>query len=431
MLLAAIAFAVIASWASAEASASAPEAASGGSSSGAREGFFDCTGSSPEHAIRRAYRHLLLQHHPDKGGDGSVAADLTKLRDSWLKDPLRFEVFRAMFDAPTLHPFSGRSGSLPGSPDSALRGAQAAVTLADGWPYLQVEAAFDHAGLLATGGSWTLAFGLKGVSTVHYKGDESAGGYDVCCDFHVPSRCQRRPVNESARSCQGADASSCSANDEGGSYLVSDCPLPSSFGARVRRPLHLNVTGQWGAALQVRDTSGNEVACVAFAFRHDVRAAPLQSAEAAGVDADPATADAAAPPSSRAPGGSAAGAPPGADGVGSSGGAPADAPAEATAASVSFKHVKTGQFCEDGADMLEGPVDDYGGLSPFGGSRRADAESSLFYGSRCREKCRKRPRCKFFTAYSSGWCQLSTRCSRLAPSGDPLTVTFGKVFEES
>ena len=34
----------------------------------------------------------------------------------------------------------------------------------------------------------------------------------------------------------------------------------------VKRPLHLNETGQWGAALQVRDLDGKEVACVAFSF---------------------------------------------------------------------------------------------------------------------------------------------------------------------
>ena len=81
---------------------------------------------------------------------------------------------------------------------------------------------------------------------------------------------------------------------------------------------------------------------------------------------------------------------------------------------------------------------------PVAGARRASADSSMFYGSKCRERCRRknscrrsagsnaipsglptncslRPRCVnhgwrqgFYTAYSSGWCQLSSRCSLVA-----------------
>ena len=35
----------------------------------------------------------------------------------------------------------------------------------------KVEVDLDHGGLLLNGGSWTLAFGLKNASTVHYRGD--------------------------------------------------------------------------------------------------------------------------------------------------------------------------------------------------------------------------------------------------------------------
>ncbi|CAE7323054.1 unnamed protein product, partial [Symbiodinium pilosum] len=148
-------------------------------------------------------------------------------------------------------------------------------------------------------------------------------------------------------------------------YATSDCPLPPLITASVRRPLHLNMTGQWGAALQVKDSSGEEVACVAFAFAHSMPEAEQTAAGGSAVHAEAYKDD------SHQRG----------------------AQDQTSLPEVSFQHIGSGQFCEDGGDLLEGALDDYGGLSPFGGARRASADSSMFYGSKCRERCRRRGNC--------------------------------------
>eukprot|EP00927_Polykrikos_kofoidii_P033916 TRINITY_DN28754_c0_g1_i1.p1 TRINITY_DN28754_c0_g1~~TRINITY_DN28754_c0_g1_i1.p1 ORF type:complete len:452 (-),score=46.45 TRINITY_DN28754_c0_g1_i1:88-1443(-) len=403
--------------------------------------YYDCTGADvTERAVKKAYRRAALEYHPDKGGSSEVAADLVALRDSWVREPLRFHIFRAMFETPQRrHQHHG----------SVVEIAVARVVWKDDWPYLEVQVTLEHHGRLSQGGSWSLAFGLKGVSTVHYRGDATVGGFNVCCDFVAGSRCQRRPRSligaEQSDSCQsdsqGAqETRGCGdpANDTGGihdEFLVSDCPLPSRFTASARRPLHLNNSGQWGTALQVRDVDGAEVACVALAFTNEGKPSSLgaagpQAADAIGseketVGAQPATGQ---DPNGHAQEQNDNELPRTSTGEEDRELPPSSRPAVTVA---SFRHMHTGKFCEDGADLLEGPVDDYGGLSPFGGSQRADAKSSLFYGSRCREKCRQRRRCLFYTVYSSGWCQLSTRCDSPRGTGDPLTITFKKIIGAS
>ncbi|CAE7202630.1 unnamed protein product, partial [Symbiodinium necroappetens] len=359
-----------------------------------RQGFTDCTGEdTSDHGLRRAYRRLALENHPDKGGSNELTSDLTALRDNFLRDPLHFQVFRATFAAELL--------AFGNGPRGRLRRANASVQLHDGWPYIQVELDLDHGGLLLDGGSWTFAFGLKNASTVHYRGDERARGYDVCCDFVQDSRCQRRPASNISvpePKCQKDSATKCHEGTSNLSslYSTSDCPLPPLVTASVRRPLHLNMTGQWGAALQVKDASGEEVACVAFALVHE----SMQQIE----------------PETGETESTLAGSPGGASGLGLDGIGTDNATHQRGASEgppeVSFQHIGSGQFCEDGGDLLEGALDDYGGLSPFGGARRASAESSMFYGSKCRERCRRKMNCRFYTAYSSGWCQLSSSCWR-------------------
>lgn len=121
---------------------------------------------------------------------------------------------------------------------------------------------------------------------------------------------------------------------------------------------------------------------------------------------------------------------------------------------VSFQHLGRG-FCQDGGDLLEGPLDNYGGLSPLGGAR--SPESSLFYGSRCRERCGLRPRCRAWFGVGpakrlrllhglqqwlvpvveqmqrAGGVRYNPKSPRrAAPSqasaGDPLAVSFQKRF---
>lgn len=93
-------------------------------------------------------------------------------------------------------------------------------------------------------------------------------------------------------------------------------------------------------------------------------------------------------------------------------------PPEPDARQDRFVHIASGRYCEDGADILEGPLDQYG--------HDPGKDGSVSYGGRCRAACRKRPRCKFYTAYSSGWCQLGTRCQQLTQTGDAMVFTFRK-----
>lgn len=446
---------------------------------GSRQGWFDCTGASTSDAvgIRRAYRRAALGAHPDKNDDGAESMrSWTDLRDSFRLDPLRFPVFRAMFGDARLQPMSdlatdlaspmarglgedaeGQSSSGADSSElrttagvvedaadvggDAIRAGPALVRAAsatverdaEGWPYVVAEVAVDavrdHASAIPPGARWSFLFGQRGQSTVHYRGDERRGGYDVCCDFVKDSRCRRRAVQEGNSTVDldgrafsiGADQTDKETGEERASYEQTDCPvsLPAVF--RVRRPLHQDAAGQWGAALQVRDGSGRELLCAAFAF--PVRGGERSSATGVGRstgrfgDGDVPPGDSGKAPTNSS---SAAG-----DDAG-----PTDGPANSRGAPplperpISFELLKGGSYCEDGADLLEGPLDNYGGVStPLSGV--GSAESGL-YGGRCREKCRKRPRCKFFTIYSSGWCQLSTRCDRLRPAGDYLTLTFRK-----
>ena len=76
--------------------------------------------------------------------------------------------------------------------------------------------------------------------------------------------------------------------------------------------------------------------------------------------------------------------------------------------------------CRDGADILEGPLDDYSDC---------DAATRLCQKTRrCAAKCKARRRCRFYTTYRGGWCQLSSRCDDEAPASDRSAVTFARVL---
>mmetsp|Transcript_9154 Transcript_9154/g.20186 ORF Transcript_9154/g.20186 Transcript_9154/m.20186 type:complete len:395 (+) Transcript_9154:30-1214(+) len=363
------------------------------------EGFIDCRSGEgvTEHAIRKAHRRWSLKNHPDKGGAAEIAAEFTNLRDSFLRDPLRFHIFRAMFDSQDLQPFNG--GFALG-----VDGARVDIRPRDDWPYVEVEVDLDLGDRLSEGGTWTFALALLGASTVHYRGDVAIGGYDVCCDFVKGSRCVRRsrPLNTTCVDSAGEGGSCTDVEEVWDPYVESDCPLPQRFTANVRRPLHLNETGQWGAALQIRDIDNMEVACLAFAFPHRVLEPLLNTIVPVEGPQPPLESEGQQEPEvSRNTGND--------------------------TSDIQFKYVSNGIFCEDGADLLEGQVDHYDGVPPRGGANYTDSKSSLFYGSRCREMCGRRLPCRFYTAYSSGWCQLSSRCGWKTDTGDRLARTFEKL----
>mmetsp|Transcript_57767 Transcript_57767/g.161137 ORF Transcript_57767/g.161137 Transcript_57767/m.161137 type:complete len:386 (-) Transcript_57767:71-1228(-) len=367
-------------------------------SSGTRPivGFADCTGDAVgDSAVTRAWRRAMLDGaHPDKGGDSEAAVAATELR-AQLRDPLRMQIARVMHGHLAVQPFGEAYREA-----SPVRAVSARIKRVERWPYLFLEAAFAFPKELGHGAGWDLAFGAKGLSSIHYHGDERAGGYDVCCDFVQNSSCVRAPARRACNTdpdgvevCTGsADALQLGGNAS--QYSVHDCPLSREFTAAVRKPLHRDEVGQWGAALQLRDGDGNELACVAIALEvlHDASAAYARDSDAPRPDAGFETRRP-SPESAQSPDPSPSQPPP-----------------------ASFRLLLQGKSCGDGGDIMEGRVDDY---SPGAGSG--------FYGGRCRDRCRKRKRCQYYTAFSSGWCQLSTRCADVQPAGDPLAVTFEKV----
>ena len=79
--------------------------------------------------------------------------------------------------------------------ESMVRSARAIVGEdADGWPRLTVDTSLHPSDSVDFGRShvWRVALAHADASTIEYKGDESAGGFDVCCDFVKGSRCVLR-----------------------------------------------------------------------------------------------------------------------------------------------------------------------------------------------------------------------------------------------
>lgn len=480
-----------------------------------RVGFFDCTGQSDltDHGIRRAYRRIALAKHPDKlrrehpsivpaeadppeerSAGAETIEDFTELRDSWLQDPLRFHIYRAVFDrdegrltefgdvaARQENPRASASAVLqtlrarvqrvrdptpsrhvgndndteataPRNTSTSATGeendpasAQAAAAQRQGqdtqtdWPYLDVEidvlnTGAPKEGFLPRGGSWTFAFARKGVSTVHYRGDEKAGGYDVCCDFLKDSKCVRKTRVQRKQEADDKLGSTDPPGPRGTQlqesspnatslYQTSDCPFArdqETLTFRVRKPLHKDLGGRWGGAVQIFNERREEVLCVALALeaaRPEDGELASSSGGGRGSRGPSSEKSGSGQQDGHQDGSQTAGAPP--SGGRSSG--------EQSGQPPRFHFLEAGSFCEDGADILEGPLDGYGGgYGPAAGGHFAGDSFSDLYGEKCRAKCLQRPRCRFYTAYSSGWCQLSTRCSRRKKTGDPLTVTFAK-----
>lgn len=88
---------------------------------------------------------------------------------------------------------------------------------------------------------------------------------------------------------------------------------------------------------------------------------------------------------------------------------------------VTFVEHAKGKICSDGGDILEGQVDGWD-----------DCEAHPQVGQlcrltqKCREKCRSRARCKFYSLFSNGWCQLSTHCGTTVWASNGQVTTFRK-----
>ena len=80
--------------------------------------------------------------------------------------------------------------------------------------------------------------------------------------------------------------------------------------------------------------------------------------------------------------------------------------------------VSTGKRCRDGADLLEGRIDDYTDCD--------EATSLCSLTRKCQAKCSKRAACRFYTTWPTGYCELSSHCEDEAQAGDPTSRTFRK-----
>ena len=68
--------------------------------------------------------------------------------------------------------------------------------------------------------------------------------------------------------------------------------------------------------------------------------------------------------------------------------------------------------------MFKGPLDDY---------TDCDASTRLCkLTTKCRERCVKRKTCTYYTTYTSGFCQLSSRCDEQTRATDASARTFRK-----
>ncbi len=547
--------------------------------------FIDCTTDFSEAAIKRAYRRAASRTHPDiarahRGREGSsteadgktltsfaanadradeqkhnkpeqdraVVGDFAELRDSWLRDPMRFHIFRALTqtrksresvaegddsnaDSQEVGPrTSEQQLSASTTTSTAAGGALKKTTTPKNintiiqsatvsvlynidqndpeWPYVKVDLAVDNAlGQIDGAAKWSFAFGRQeDHTTVHYKGDEAIGGYEMCHAGFIQNenhdaiegnrtektqRTENYDITEEdeARGPETTSTTSGPDVEQLPSRVTpheSSCVVPNAkpLHLSVRRPLHIAKAGRWGAALQIKDRENNVAACVAFAFHVD-REYTMKKLDAAqqeqedhlhgGASSSSAsTGESGLPKCSKGDedNGSRDANAGGPDGTTSSscqnnsasehetgqtstqgtGKEDANSRSRTSGSSSStrsasrasepeprFRFMKGGAFCEDGADILEGPLDNYGSNDPwramlfdestknshFAAKPGTHSDSDL-YGGNCRAKCLKRNRCRFYTIYSSGWCQLSTRCGKLRNTGDPLTATFAK-----
>lgn len=221
--------------------------------------------------------------------------------------------------------------------------------------------------------------------------------------------------------------------------MESDCPLSkliptaeedpenkfSSLMAEIRRPLHKKLSGEWGVAVHIRDVHGKTVLGLAWGIKYKIGMSESSDINELGGDSSDSSSNnstSSATSDDSIPGPTSGEFNPETSESRKGPGTPIPDNINNDIheqRAQQFKVHAHGQFCEDGGDILEGKLDDYSGSF--------SSDSSMFFGGRCRSKCRQRKRCKFYTIYSSGWCQLSTRCGKLRATGDRMATTFRKV----
>lgn len=218
-------------------------------------------------AMRRAWRRLSLENHPDKaGGSTDQFLKLSAGRDA-VASPLLFSL-RYLFQ-------EGLRSHAPPSSRYSVSHARAVVASKGGWPYLTLEMTLEGAqpgvDTLEPGSTWSMGIGLSGVSSIEYKGNEENGGYDVCCDLVADSKCKRAPLPYNVTTTD-VPSEGRALNVE--PYIVHDCPikLPSTF--RVHKPLHIAEVGDWGVTFSLWAEGGSDLACVVIpvALQHPTNA---------------------------------------------------------------------------------------------------------------------------------------------------------------
>lgn len=203
-------------------------------------GWADCSGTAPDaHSVQRAWRRLSRESHPDKvGGDGAQFEDMTALRDA-LKQPDQFQLHKVLHNLTALTPFGQHA--IEGPAHVATGNAEVVQKCGDVldratcFPYLALSVELSLGAPLPVSARWTVALGVKGVSSIQYQGDEKlGGGYDACCDFVADSNCVLRPPSVPGMSPVDALPSGCGEGAVSGQ--CADKELPAA-GSTVKRPL--------------------------------------------------------------------------------------------------------------------------------------------------------------------------------------------------
>lgn len=231
------------------------------------QGWSDCTSEASVlfsgSALRHAWRRSSVRNHPDKGGSSESFQAATEAKE-YLKHPLRYLAFH------TLHNERLKMLAFDERDEKSMV-QTARVTVgedADNWPRLTFEASFEAPTGFGRHHVWRIALAHENASTIEYKGDESSGGYDVCCNFLRNSRCELRPRDEVLALLNRTDATvdvsgeqrQRTWHEERDAHLLRhDCPLPQGEGAvlntSVSKPLHLKAAGRWSAVLLAADAA--------------------------------------------------------------------------------------------------------------------------------------------------------------------------------